>query len=508
MDNISCISSFFCTFVYSKPHTKPSGDPLHMQHNVLSQVVWLFLISVILLLILSLLPPVNIGNYTTKQIDLLSDLRSPDENPNLTECPNSSFIANTDPNADSRQAGNPETTNANNESPAQTSIKTDSVPHRDGDIILIEDYTPQSDGLNYFSKAIKQAHSIGRPVRIAFLGDSFIEADIFTQNVREAMQTLYGGCGVGYMGMHSEFPGFRRSITQTDNGWQTHSVITRPEIVKTSLPLQIYRPGRKAFTRLKGVKKLSHLDKWDTSHIIFIAEQTAQFTLKTDSAQHIYDIFPSEQAQIITINEPTSLLEIRCDSTDGIAVWGVWLDGRQGIAIDNISMRGYSGSTITNIPEQRLKELNDMIPYDMIVLQYGLNRITPSITRYDSFTEELTLIVNHLQESIPGAAILIMGIGDRCQNQNGEMQTMKAVYGMTNAQRQAARISGCLFWDTCEAMKNLGGMTYFVEQKWANKDYTHISHAGGKPLANEFVKALEYAINNNTSTATHTEQNE
>lgn len=74
------------------------------------------------------------------------------------------------------------------------------------------------------------------------------------------------------------------------------------------------------------------------------------------------------------------------------------------------------------------------------------------------------------------------------------MKTMKEVYAMRRAQRAAARESGCLFWDTCEAMKYDGGMTRFVENGWANKDYTHISHAGGRPVARAFVRALGYAL--------------
>ena len=38
-----------------------------------------------------------------------------------------------------------------------------------------------------------------RPVRIAYFGDSFIEADIFTADLRERFQSEFGGCGVGYV---------------------------------------------------------------------------------------------------------------------------------------------------------------------------------------------------------------------------------------------------------------------------------------------------------------------
>ena len=37
-----------------------------------------------------------------------------------------------------------------------------------------------------------------RPVRIAFFGDSFVEGDILTADLREKLQLAYGGGGTGF----------------------------------------------------------------------------------------------------------------------------------------------------------------------------------------------------------------------------------------------------------------------------------------------------------------------
>jgi hypothetical protein len=46
------------------------------------------------------------------------------------------------------------------------------------------------------------------------------------------------------------------------------------------------------------------------------------------------------------------------------------------------------------------------------------------------------------------------------------------------------------FWNTYEAMQRLGGMTAFVENGWAGKDYTHINYAGGREIARQLYYAL------------------
>ena len=50
----------------------------------------------------------------------------------------------------------------------------------------MEDYSPDGNGLKRFKSALAQAGN--RVVRIAFLGDSYIEGDIFTQDVREKLR--------------------------------------------------------------------------------------------------------------------------------------------------------------------------------------------------------------------------------------------------------------------------------------------------------------------------------
>ena len=486
-----------------------------MNKNYLTQVVILFLLTIGILLGLSTLKSTDI-NFTTKEIDILGSLRDApanEEQPGdyneeqplagsdstLAEDPTAVTGEEAQENVESTIAAPDSVGHTAGKVPAAAAdstfarIDVSNVKRKAGDITLIEDYTAAQAGLKNLKAAIDGTQQ--RPVRIAFLGDSFTEADIMTQNIRQLLQDEYGGCGVGYMPMYSDCPGFRHSVSHVCNGWETHSVISKPEYSKTSLTLQMHRPqdSIKTSTRFKGVNKLRHLDHWDVSRIGFIADRGGIISVKTDSGSHSYDVAPDAKAQFIVIPESTKSLEIRCDNRD-IAFWGAWLDGRNGIAVDNISVRGYSGTTIPSIPAERLRQLNEAIPYDLVVLQYGLNSMNKNVTDYAYYTTHLVKMVSHLRAAFPSTDIVIMGISDRCQNTNGAIQTMKAVYALREAQRKAAIETGCHFWDCCEAMTTLGGMAAFVEKKWANKDYTHISRSGGAQVAEEFVKALKYAL--------------
>ena len=494
-----------------------------MNKNHLTQVVFLFLLTIGILLGLSALKPTDIS-FTTKRVDLLSSLRYEPATEEIAEDDFANEPASAIKEADSA-TGIPdveETTALVSDSIARTTDDTTNsatptvskptrpqinAPRKAGDITLIEDYTPEQSGLKNLESALcNTTDTTRRTARIAFLGDSFTEADIMTQNIRLLLQDEYGGCGVGYMPMYSDCPGFRHSVSHVREGWETHSVISKPEYKNTSLSLQLHRPqdSTKTITRFKGVNKLRHLDRWDVSKIGFITNETAVISVKTDSGRRSYNVLPDDKAQFITIAQTTQSLEIKCDR-QSVAFWGAWLDCNKGITVDNISVRGYSGTTIQNIPSERLKQLNEAIPYDMIILQYGLNTMSKDVTDYTYFTKHLVNTVNHLRTAFPHTDILIMGISDRCQNIDGTIQTMKAVYALRQAQRDAAIEAGCHFWDCCEAMKTLGGMATFVDNRWANKDYTHINRAGGAHVAEAFIKAIKYAFEQKAAPAAQTE---
>ena len=63
---------------------------------------------------------------------------------------------------------------------------------------VVEDFSVGHIGLRRFFAALNGISTLGRPVRVAFLGDSFIEGDILTADFRERMQARFGGRGVGF----------------------------------------------------------------------------------------------------------------------------------------------------------------------------------------------------------------------------------------------------------------------------------------------------------------------
>ncbi len=378
-----------------------------------------------------------------------------------------------------------------------TPLPTPIAP-RVGDMVIIEDYSDNRDGLFNLKRAIANRDNLGRPVRIAFLGDSYIEGDIFSQHVREGLQNEYGGSGVGYVNMHSEFPGFRKSIKQRSSGWSTHDFINGNISRKNVFIAQQYFSAQgNAKSTYTGTDYANHLSNWERSKFVFISPASMSISLKIGETWENYDIAgATDSVQCIDVSQPTSEFGVKVNSTNFIGL-GVWLEGNNGITVDCMSTRGSSGLTLTRVSKDLTKQLSNYIEYDLIILEYGINAMSTGQTDFSAYAQHIGKVIEHLRDCYPNSDILLMGIGDRGEKRNGVVKTMKNVPNMIKAQRGLAMESKCLFWDTREAMGGEDAAAKWANNKpaYVNKDYIHLSYQGGRVLANEFVKSLIHAIN-------------
>ena len=99
-------------------------------------------------------------------------------------------------------------------------------------------------------------------------------------------------------------------------------------------------------------------------------------------------------------------------------------------------------------------------------------------------------MILYAEQCFPGAAILIMGVSDRSHKNEDGIVEMTSARDLSASQRTAAEAGGAAFWSTYDAMRKVGGMTTFVNNGWAGKDYTHINYAGGREIA----RALYFAL--------------
>ena len=396
--------------------------------------------------------------------------------------------------SEQHQGGKPSEQSAES---SDVSVERDSSVHVDlqpidysdietGGLVPIEDF---GGSMSHFRSVLQQSGS--RNVRIAFFGDSFIEGDILTSDLREMLQSRYGGKGVGWLDISCVSEKFRLTARTSSSGWESHHANDKR--------------GHQA--SLQGLNGAYFLCRGNAT---FTATGTKGRAASADKATVLYAPGGltlkggvNGGAQQALSEENYGSLSAATIHADGISkfslnasgngrVLGVALDGKTGISLDNYSMRGSNGWYTANTTDDILSSYARVRPYDLFVFEYGLNIANKNQTKYTFYTDKFKKVIRKIKAHFPNASILIVGSGDRDERSDNGFVTMRGVKELISAQRQMAADEGVAFWNLYAAMGGEGSIARMQQKKQANLDYTHINAAGGKVLAKSLFDALTH----------------
>ncbi len=448
--------------------------------------------AIVLLFLLSLVPWGDLTGNRLKNFNLLSDLfhgseKVTAEEPIDPELEKALADADIEPATDTNFVA----TNTDGISLYQVASPKEPVDNHAADgTVIFEDYTVNGQGLRNFKRALASAST--RPVRVAVIGDSYIEGDILTQDIREALQNRYGGAGVGYLPVWSEVGGFRTSVKQTSNGWTKYEIRKKARDNMKILQGEYFKADAGAKATFKGVGKPAHLDSWNTTTVLAVAPSGGSVTLTTDAGTETLELPAEDIVSALTISGLTTSATVT--ATPGVEIAGLYLDNATGVAVDNMSLRGNSGQTHRKLSVERAAQMRPYIDYDLIVVEYGINALSSQQSDYNGYKKLMMQTISRLRDCYPKADILMMSIGDRGQKIGGEVHSVPTSNNMVTAQRDAARQTGILFWDTREAMGGDDAVLTWREKGLVNPDYIHLNAKGGRAMSDLFMKALNKAL--------------
>lgn len=190
-----------------------------------------------------------------------------------------------------------------------------------------------------------------------------------------------------------------------------------------------------------------------------------------------------------TVNEqllstsPATRLRIDFAIPESLPVYGVSLESSTGVIVDNLPSRGNSGPALRQIPEEVLTEFHQLLDYDLLIFQFGLNVLNAKMKNYSWYEQNMVKMIRYFQAAMPDTPILIIGPSDRAIKLGGAMRTDPSVPLINEALRRAAERTRCAFFSFYEAMGGQGSMVEWVDQRrprLANLDYTHFNFAGAR----------------------------
>jgi lysophospholipase L1-like esterase len=391
----------------------------------------------------------------------------------------------------------------------------------------------------------KGAFSKTEQIRIAYFSDSIIEGDLITAPLRHALQSVYGGIGVGMMPITSIVAGFRQSIRHSfSRNWETisfmdnknydvslgitgYTFIPRPyynatrtiekaavdtlfasdslvvadstaieKATETRQETDRYYVDYKPWVEYKAVDTIGGAPFFENISLFYShAPDSTYVTVSYDSHSPVtHRLNESAQLQMLDLSvaEPVKSIRLEFNAHKAVRLYGISFAEKSGVYVDNFPIRGYSGLYFQRIHQDILKDFQRKLDYDLVILQYGGNITNPDNTDYSNYKVAMTNTIQHMQDALGDTPILIISVQDRSVKVGTRYQTSPDIPLLVKAQGEVAQETACAFWNLYEAMGGYNSMLEYVGQNppLAGKDYTHFTRRGADKIAEMLVDFL------------------
>lgn len=362
-------------------------------------------------------------------------------------------------------------------------------------MVGFENFSGEDEPLAAFFDKLSSARN-GAKVRVAWFGDSFTDADLVVGDLRDTLQSVYGGNGVGFVPMTSEAPGFRRTVMHEFGNWETRSVIRPAGNRNYGINGHAYYPDSANYVRFAGSRSFLHTRSFDEFHLFYEARNNSEVrVVLNDTVKQTLELNESTTPEMLTVENPgTRKVRFRFPRTSGLVVYGASLESEEGVYIDNFSIKGNSGLSLLAIPTDNLARFDSLLHYDLVVLQFGLNAVDAQTKDFTGYLQGIGKLVKKIRTAFPSTPILMLSVSDRSERVQGEYVTMKSIKGLVAAQEKFAYDHQLVFWNLYQAMGGENSMARFVSAQpaLANKDYTHLNFKGGKKIGLTLARTLIY----------------
>jgi lysophospholipase L1-like esterase len=347
--------------------------------------------------------------------------------------------------------------------------------------------------LSHFFDALKKNKS----VRIAHYGDSAIEGDLITADIREVLQNKFGGNGVGWMGIVSQDIQFRMTTKHTfSDNWENATLYTsNPKGLPLGISGEINIPKGNAWVKYEATRVRKSLREFSTVKLYYSSAKNSQIYYSFNGgAKKSATLKTGNSVQELTLSSPTKAkyVTIEFPIADQAYFYGVSLENEPGLFIDNFPLRGNTGVDISQINTSMLKEFGKYFNYDLIILEFGLNIAGSARTDYSWYEREMIKVINHLKRAFPKTSIVMISVHDKAMKKGSNFVTDPGILKLLETQKNIAKQADVALWSMFDAMGGENSMPQWVNANppLAFKDYIHFNDLGAAKIAKLFVESL------------------
>lgn len=358
-----------------------------------------------------------------------------------------------------------------------------------GTIISFESDTTQC-ALKITNKKLMQlAKGENVKIRIAWFGDSQIEGDLITKEVRELLQNYFNKKnGVGFVPLTSACGDFRQTAKVSIDGDIVADNFKQMN-ASSNLFLSGYSYFGTDFEILFNDKVKKKADQINQKWLLYGKGDSITVIRNGDTTR----LEAQQSFNRFLLSESTSSwakVKIKSNKTP---IYGVSSEPKYGVVVDNFSFRGISGENLNRISNALLADVNAKQKYDLVVFQYGVNLLfKPDETNFDYYERMIRPSFRKLRANFKDTDFLLLSCSDRAFKYNGNWQTATGIDALVALQSKLAFDNKMAFYNLYSSIGGRGTIVKWADSTYqmANKDYIHFNSRGARKVGNLIFKAL------------------
>lgn len=368
---------------------------------------------------------------------------------------------------------------------------------------FLENFTNSTDKLalsNFFTALTMSQDSA---LHIWYYGDSQIEGDRITQDLRILMQSTFGGSGLGYIPF-SDVASYRTIELKPSSSWFKLNCFINKSPKGFGFAGKVFKlnTSDSNFKASTGIW-ISPQQKYQTLWLLHGKTSGAKMKITgKDTFSKNLNIAQTSIAGKMLLSSKPLYGNIQLQLPAGINYYGYLLEGAGGVQVDNCGIRGHSGDGLKYIEENTIKTQAKQLNTKLVIFHFGNNMIPYLKSReMDYFRKGFEETFLRFKKLIPNASFLVISPGDMGFVRNDQEISYPYIAELVETFRIAAKNTGCAFFDMHGMMLKSGGIKNWQRKGLANLD-GHLSAAGqllfAKSLFSEINKEMqvEKIINN------------
>lgn len=374
---------------------------------------------------------------------------------------------------------------------ASTSFRHFTTPNR------ITNFSADSNNIAaeaFIKKLIALRKSKKGKIRIAYLGDSMIEGDLVSQTLRRLLQQYFGGSGVGFVPITSPVAAFRTTVKHNfSSTWKESNF--RNRISYTPLYLSGKTFFAKGYSFMEAEDKTYAYKSSPLKKYLLCGYKAGSGQIAVNSIFN--SIKPNQNFNRLLIDnsfKPKLKLEV---SDALLPLYGVSFETEDGVIVDNFSFRGSGGFEFNNIDSGFLQQIASEQPYDLIIMQYGVNVLNrPNNNNFSWYYKAMLTAVNRLKRCFSNTDFLLISAADKSFKYSNGTHTAIGMDSLIATQEQVAFNAGMSFFNTYNSMGGYNSMVNWATgtPQLAAKDFTHLNAKGAEILGTGIFNALLHEV--------------